>query len=169
MDPYLEHPDLFPGLHDRFITYISEILQPKLPSPYIADIGRRAWIELSNRSVQPDVHVARSNRDRKSSRKSEAGVAVAQRRATQSVVIHVPHDEHREPFIEIYIGRGKDRRLVTHLEVLSPSNKTPDAQGVSCTCESSKRFSMLRSTWWRSIYCAAVRTRRPCRWIGSAR
>lgn len=44
MDPYLEHPDIFPGLHDGLIAYLRESLQPLLPPPYHADIGRRTWV-----------------------------------------------------------------------------------------------------------------------------
>ena len=129
MDPYLEDPEIFPDVHDALITYIREHLQAQLRRLYYAPIGRRAWIEMSNRSVQPDVNIARSRRASKPTRKSSGAVAVAERHASKSVVIHVPHDEHREPFVEIYFGRGTDRRLVTHLELLSPSNKTPGAQG----------------------------------------
>ena len=93
MDPYLEHPDLFPGLHDRLITYLGESLQPLLPDPYFADMGRRAWVEVSERFIEPDV------------------------------VVHIPHDERHETFLEIFVGRGKNRRLVTTIEVLSPTNK----------------------------------------------
>jgi len=45
------------------------------------------------------------------------------------VVIHVPHDEIVEPLVEIYMGRGSDRRQVTAIEVLSPTNKTLGEQG----------------------------------------
>jgi hypothetical protein len=33
MDPYLEHPAIFPGLHDSMVTYLREALQPALPEP----------------------------------------------------------------------------------------------------------------------------------------
>ena len=51
MDPYLEHPDIFPDFHDRFVTYVSDALQPRLPEPYYAALGRRAWIEVSVRRI----------------------------------------------------------------------------------------------------------------------
>jgi hypothetical protein len=114
MDPFLEHPDLFPGFHDSFVTYLREFLQPQLPDPYYADIGRRAWIEVSERYV---------------GREQAAGIAVAASPSTRPVVVHVPHDERREPFVEIYSGRGADRRLVSTIEVLSPTNKTPGEHG----------------------------------------
>ena len=129
MDPYLEHPDVFPGLHDGLITYLRESLQPLLPAPYFADMGRRAWVELSERYIGPDVNVLRSRARDKDESPGSGGVATAVRTASEPLVIHVPHDERREPFLEIYIGRGKDRRLVTTIEVLSPSNKTPGDRG----------------------------------------
>jgi hypothetical protein len=45
------------------------------------------------------------------------------------VVIHVPQDERREAFLEIWAGQRPDRRLVASMEVLSPSNKTPGQRG----------------------------------------
>ena len=99
MDPFLEHPDIFPDFHDSFIAYFRESLQSRLPAPYIAALGRRAWIE------------------------------VAAKPRTQPVVIRVPHDERREPCVEIYVGRGANRRLVTSIEVLSLANKTSGEQG----------------------------------------
>jgi hypothetical protein len=129
MDPYLEHPDIFPGLHDGFVTYLRESLQPTLPAPYYADIGRRAWIEVPERYVDPDVDVLRSRGKDTAGTTEAGGTATASQTAAEPLVIHVPHDERREPFLEIYTGRGKDRRLVTTIEVLSPTNKTPGEQG----------------------------------------
>ena len=129
MDPYLEHPDIFPGLHDRLVAYLSEALQPLLPSPYYADLGRRAWIEVSERYIGPDVNVLRRRSRDTDVKSGNGGVATAARTATRPLVIHVPHDERREPFVEIYTGRGKNRRLVTTIEVLSPSNKKPGEEG----------------------------------------
>lgn len=129
MDPYLEDPEIFPGLHDRLVAYVSETLQPLLPPPYYADLGRRAWIEVSERFVGPDVNLLRRPDRGTGSRRGNGGVATASRTATTPLVIHVPHDERREPFVEIYAGRGRNRRLVTSIEVLSPSNKRPGEEG----------------------------------------
>lgn len=124
MDPYLEHPDRFPGLHDRFINYLAEVLQPSLPPPYLADIGRRAWLEISERYVQPDVEIMRPVRGA-----VRGSTAVMERPASEPIVIHVPHDERRELFLEVFIGRGAQQRLVTLIEILSLSNKTPGQDG----------------------------------------
>ena len=41
MDPYLEDPLLFPGLHQGLITFIRGQLNASLPRHYVADIGER--------------------------------------------------------------------------------------------------------------------------------
>jgi len=129
MDPYLEQPDIFPDFHDSFVPYLRESLQPQLPEPYYAAIGRRAWIEVSERFIGPDVDVLAPRRPEKNHKESGSAVAVATRPSTRPVVIHVPHDERVEPLVEIYMGRGSARRLVTTIEVLSLTNKTPGEHG----------------------------------------
>jgi len=127
MDPYLEHPEIFPDFHDSFAAYLREALQPGLPEPYFAAIGRRAWIEVSERYIGPDVNVIQPRQEPGTRR---SGTAVIDSPAiAQPLVVHVPHDERREPFVEIFLGRGSDRRLVTSIELLSLSNKTPGEQG----------------------------------------
>ncbi len=129
MDPYLEHPDIFPDFHDSFVTYFRECLQPHLPEPYYAAIGRLAWIEMSERFIGPDVDVVASERSIRIPQESSGGVAVANRKSTEPLVIRVPHDERIEPLIEIYLGRGSSRRLITTIEMLSLTNKTPGERG----------------------------------------
>ena len=55
MDPYLEHPALFPGVHQRLITYVGDALNAVLPGRYVADIGERLYIIQQERSIDPDV------------------------------------------------------------------------------------------------------------------
>jgi hypothetical protein len=126
MDPYLERPEVFPDFHDSYITYLRENLQARLPAPYYAAIGRRVWIELSRRSIGPDVHVIhRGPEPPARAAGGAAGLAVV----TEPVAVRVPHDEFREPLVEIYANDGGNKRLVTSLEVLSHANKTPGAHG----------------------------------------
>jgi hypothetical protein len=127
MDPFLEHPDIFPDLHDRLNTHLSEVLQTGLPSPYYAVIRRRTWIEVSQRYIGPGVQVQRSRRGSVSAQELTGGVAVAA--AVKPKVVRVPHDERREPFLEVYVREGSDKRLVTSIEILSLTNKTPGEHG----------------------------------------
>jgi len=130
MDPYLENPEIFPDFHDSAITYLREALQASLPAPYFAALGRRVWIEVSRRSVGPDVQVQRS---RAGIPVPQPAVGTASGVATQLVArplkVRVAHDEFREPFVEIYTRIADGKRLVTSIEILSLSNKAPGEQG----------------------------------------
>jgi hypothetical protein len=128
MDPYLEHPAIFPDLHDRLITYLSESLQGGLPAPYFAAIGDRVWVEISERETGPDVKVLRGRDEPPLEGSRGGGTAVAADVRSQPVVVTVPQDERREPYLEIRSGI-EGERLVTTIEVLSLSNKTPGAHG----------------------------------------
>ena len=127
MDPFLEHPAFFPGLHDGIIAYIREFLQPRLPPPYYAEIADRVWVETSHRPVGPDVNVLRAEEPTGESA-ANGGVATATATGTMPVVVTVPHEERRETVVEIY-ARQDQERLVTSIEVLSITNKTPGEQG----------------------------------------
>lgn len=125
MDPYLESPDWFPNLHHDLITFIKQTLQSRLPESYYAQSDQRVWLEYSRRQAEPDVEIVHSRRRRK--RRVGGGVALAEREPAEPVVISVETIEHgpfHESYIEIRKRLGKSVRLVTSLEVLSPSNKT---------------------------------------------
>jgi Protein of unknown function (DUF4058) len=130
MDPYLESPEIFPDFHDSAITYLREALQASLPAPYFAALGRRVWIEVSRRSVGPDVQIQRERIAMTSPRQSVATAsAVGTQLVARPVMVKIAHDEFREPFIEIYTRSKEGKRLVTSIEILSLLNKTPGEQG----------------------------------------
>jgi Protein of unknown function (DUF4058) len=97
--------------------------------PYFAVLGRRPWIEVSRRSIGPDVAVRHAARP--SARVPDPGgsVGVVSVPVAQPVVVRVAHDEFREPFIVIYTRGDEGKRLVASIEVLSISNKTPGEHG----------------------------------------
>ncbi|MGC8639518.1 MAG: DUF4058 family protein [Isosphaeraceae bacterium] len=129
MDPYLENPEIFPDFHDSFITYLRENLQPNLPPPYFAALGRRVWIAASRRSIGPDVHVSREGGQRQVTPRASSSLALAGGRVSRRVAVKVKSDEFREPFVEIYASVDGKKRLVTSIEVLSLSNKTAGEHG----------------------------------------
>jgi hypothetical protein len=125
MDPYLESPDWFPGLHDNLIVFMKGALQRRLPESYYAESSQRIWLEYSRRHVEPDVEVVRSaRRPRKRARGS--GLALADPEVTGPLVVTVETVEHgpfNESFLEIRRRWGKGIQIVTSIEVLSPANK----------------------------------------------
>src|SRR5271167_1016436 len=56
VDPYLEHPVLWEGVHARLMVAIANQLQPKLDPRYIASIEERVFIEGPQRRI-PDVWI----------------------------------------------------------------------------------------------------------------
>lgn len=129
MDPFLEHPAIFPGLHNRMVATLSEFLQARLPAPYFAEIGERVWVEVSHRDIEPDVNVLRGRSVSEHREEAPAGAAVASAARSRPVVVTVPHDERRETLVEIRARIDEDERLVTAIELLSLSNKTPGERG----------------------------------------
>ena len=57
MDPFLERPPIFPDLHDSFVDGVKARFQKILPPPYFAAGGSRVWVDISTRSVGPDIGV----------------------------------------------------------------------------------------------------------------
>lgn len=128
MDPFLEHHAIFPGLHDSLLTYLRESLQLSLPSPYFAEINERLWVESSDRRIGPDVDVLRGNLPRPRHDSDEGGVAVLAE-PMQPILITIPMEEERQTYLEIRTPVDDGERVVTTIEVLSPTNKTSGPKG----------------------------------------
>ncbi|MGC8643009.1 MAG: DUF4058 family protein [Isosphaeraceae bacterium] len=84
--------------------------------------------EKESHPFYPDVSVTTERRERSSRRKGRVAVAEPALPAEPVVMRAFVEDEHREAFVEIYEAEP-EQRLVTSIEVLSPSNKRPDTPG----------------------------------------
>ncbi len=127
MDPYLEDPILWRGVHHRLITYVADTLSARLPRRYIANIDERLYVVQADRDIYPDVLV----KQRKEHPVAPGGrTLVAEETALDSdppLVLTLEPVEIREAFIEILLA--ENAKLVTVIEVLSPSNKLPGSPG----------------------------------------
>jgi hypothetical protein len=123
IDPYLESPLYWQDFHERFLPYAAEVLQPQLPHRYRARIGERVIVEAVERTLIPDLTVVQRPAPRDAEGQmpgSTTGVALDMDVPT---VFSAFPDELREAFVEIIDRVGQ--RVVTVIELLSPSNKTP--------------------------------------------
>ena len=127
MDPYLEQPALWPGVHQGIITYARAALNALLPPHYVADIGERLYVVQPDRSIYPAVVVVEPP--------STAPFPERQREGTTALlssdppwVLTVESVEVREVFVEI-LSVGDASQVVAVIEVLSPSNKTANSEG----------------------------------------
>ena len=115
MDPYLEEPILWPGVHTRMIVYFCDALQPMLSPRYIAAIEERVFVEGITREPIPDVWI-------KHRKKRNGAVAVME--ADEAVVINVPGTEIHETYVTI-LDRHANQKVVAVIELVSPTNKYP--------------------------------------------
>ena len=56
MEPYLDSPLYWQDVHERFISYAAEALQPQLPPRYRARIGARVVLTAVDRVIIPTHH-----------------------------------------------------------------------------------------------------------------
>ena len=122
MDPYLEHPGLWPGVHAALIAAARELLGALLPMPYWVDIEERLYVELEDvhgRAIQPDLTLS-------TERRREPGGGPENEPVPGYVAVQEALEvPNRETYI--VIRHMPDRRVVTVLEVLSPANKRAGA------------------------------------------
>jgi len=136
MDPFIEgHGHLWEDFHSDLIGLIKGVIAAALPPNYVVQSQPRAYLLLADsedktqRPFVPDVG-AFSTEPAQGHGGAQRAVAVAEATATdepQTLRAFVA-EEYREQFLEIYEVEP-EWRLVTCIEVLSPSNKRPKTTG----------------------------------------
>jgi hypothetical protein len=114
MDPYLEHPVLWEGVHARLIVAIANQLQPRLDPRYVASVEERVFVEGPQRRI-PDVWVQKVG-------EPAGDRAVPEADADTAVILEVEDLEVRQTRVEI-LDLNNNMKLVTLIEVVSPTNK----------------------------------------------
>jgi len=135
MDPYIEGRRLWGDFHQHLIEKIYERLADAVSQRYFVRAGERSYLVLVKSEGQtshpfvPDVSLTNPQRGKKTTKK-RGGVAVAEPDADSDPVTMRAfiEEEHRESFVEIFEA-DPEQRLVTTIEVLSPSNKRLGSKG----------------------------------------
>src|SRR5689334_5348975 len=122
MDPWLEHPSVWPGLHNRLIAAIADAIETRLPDRYFVGLEERTvvvvWPEHWDLVRRPDLAILTAD----PTRPGGAGPAAGPGEEVSVLEVEVETaGEVRETFLEI--REAPASRLVTVVEVLSPSNK----------------------------------------------
>ena len=125
MDPYLEDPVYWGGVHSRLIAGLDAELNRILPDGYFADVDEHVWLqaeEPEDRRLlgRPDNLVTYTN-GTEAHRKRSGGVAVAEP-TTEAVLPTV----RRETQKYVKVVAPDHSTVVTVIEILSPSNKSSD-------------------------------------------
>ncbi len=124
MDPYLEHPILWTGVHSGLINAIRGQIAPGLLPRYIASVEERVMIDVPRRQRIPDLWIQKTQRNSATYSATAPATAVADVDLEEPLVMEISSEPVREHYIEI-LDRYQDLKVVTVIEVLSPINKTP--------------------------------------------
>ncbi len=124
MDPYLEAS--WGDVHARLIVYASEQLQDRLPKGLRVRAEARLVVDSAEappRSIRPDLFVSGPplDRPRRKLAPNVEGIGVA---LAEPLRFLIGDEPETQTYLEILDGNS-GRRVVTSLEILSPSNKTP--------------------------------------------
>jgi hypothetical protein len=138
MNPYLELEDAWRDFHERFLPQAAETISPQVSPAYLVKLEQNLYIHERAADKRHllgygDVTLSRSRQT------DPPGTSAAVLPAPGRILL--PRvDVESESYIEI--RDAKTRRLVTVIELLSPTNKRPgeDRQGYLA-----KRAGLLRS------------------------
>lgn len=121
MDPYLERPALWPDVHSRLIVLLADDLAPRLRPHYYVSVEERTYLARADEWIvagRADVGVVERQLPRQSA------PALPSAGMPQAVIVELPQPvEMRERYLEVRTVH--EERIVTVVEVLSPSNKRP--------------------------------------------
>lgn len=146
MDPYLEEPTRWPGVHTRLITLIADTLAPQLAPAFTVAIEERVYIAtpddlITYPTVRPDVHLVRGH--------GHALPGATGGVITPPLVIEpLEAEEVRERYLEIRDTRTQ--AVVTTIEIVSPANKARGTEGRAQFLRKRRRI-MASQTHWSEI------------------
>ncbi len=131
MDPYLEQPTMWADVHNSLIPAMRDQIEAQLPEQYIAVITPYVTLESieispTRRAFYPDVGVLQDAGDPPPAASGDTAttVAIAAPHLTVPAAMHVP-----TRYARIEIRSITHDTLITSLELLSPANKRPGADG----------------------------------------
>lgn len=125
MNPYLEIPELWPGIHNRLIASLDRFLGPRLRPEYIVRVEQRVYV-----SREPDTSGRRLSRipditilDPSWAAERAVALETEPRQTEDAITVELPALElEREHYLEII--RVRNREVIAVLELLSPANKS---------------------------------------------
>lgn len=133
MDPYLEGPDIWPDVHARLIAALAAQLTPKLRPRYVARVELRTFMfepddPAGELYVVPDARIVEQGPRAAPQTPGGGGAAIAVRPVAQPIdVTGLAVKMARDRYLEI--RDPSNRRVVTVIEIVSPSNKVPGSAG----------------------------------------
>lgn len=130
MDPYIEATGAWQTFHHAFLTSCHDLLNECLPPNYIATLGERVELiddgdlGIRARVVGPDVAVVHDPRSATPAATGSAASATLEPQTLPQATEWL--DEPKQLYVQIV--HLPEQRVVTDVELLSPSNKRPASE-----------------------------------------
>ena len=134
MDPYIESCGLWEDFHSKLIGELERSLASLVPDRYAVRTGERAYVAIGGPSGDegheflPEVALASAPGPKANRPAATATPEAGEPEAAPVLMQALFEAEYREVFLEIH-QTDRERRLVTGIELLSPSNKRPGTKG----------------------------------------
>jgi hypothetical protein len=143
MDPYLEDPGGWAGVHDGLIARLRTELNRQLGPDFVADAGTSVYVVAADeqRWVFSDIYVIETEREEQVHR----GARIA---APVQVLLNVPETVSQP---HILVRDRQTRCVLTVIEVLSPINKAPDTTRARQDFLTKRHDTMASATNWVEI------------------
>ena len=129
MNPYLEHRHIWPDFHNDLIAQMRTVLGPRLPARYRIALQQRVEVATPSGApldlafMIPDALVTDEPPNQASPPAASAAVAVATSPVEDYAIrVRMPRDVK---VTWLRVEAMPDQKLVTIIEVLSPTNKAP--------------------------------------------
>jgi Protein of unknown function (DUF4058) len=144
MDPYLEDPEIWSGVHAAILGAIQNRLGPAVRPHFVVRYAERVYRtnmeDPAFRLVVPDLRVIGCSADQASTESKESGVATV-----EPIRVEVVDDEIHDRSLQVIDVR--DRSVVTVIEVLSPTNKMPGSLGRASFLQKRKEVAATDAHW----------------------
>lgn len=126
MDPYLEHPGLWPDVHNALIAEIRNALVPQLRPRYYVALEERTYLaEPAGLTLigRPDVTLVESP-EASAEHRASSVIEASEVATLEPVIVEIPLPEPvRETYLEVRLAQT--HAVIAVLELLSPANKRP--------------------------------------------
>jgi hypothetical protein len=142
MDPYLEQPARWHGVHTRLIAVLGEVLMRQVPDRFFVDSEEEVYLldpgEPGRVTIRPDISVSDSGQGNKTP--ATAGPI------TTPMLVDLPEPEVvRLPYL--VVRDMIEQRVVATIELLSPTNKLPGSPGRRQFMRKRKRLLRSSAHW----------------------
>jgi hypothetical protein len=142
MDPYLERPDRWSGVHAAFIGILREMLAAQVTPRFFVDSEDNVYVlgleDPARSLLRPDISIAQTE--------LAGALSPARGQITAPILLDLPATlEIRVPFLTII--DTLNREVVATLEVLSPINKAQGSGGRRDFLHKRARLLQAHSHW----------------------